>query len=146
MPTVTLSLIRRSSISNSSELFSYTTMYSNLMFLELFLFSYRAKTHTHKHGHTHTDSNEYPIVAFSKNATITSSLIVTSRHKLLQTLDRWHHQHNKMIHKNIIYISITRSNRKSQNQKIIGLDLILAKSQEMVSSALFFTMLSVICP
>ena len=38
--------------------------------------SYHAKTHTHKNGrtytHTHTqrDSNEYPIVAFSKNATI----------------------------------------------------------------------------
>ena len=31
--------------------------------------------HTHKHGHTHThtDSNEYPIVAFSKNATIIRS-------------------------------------------------------------------------
>ena len=27
-------------------------------------------THTHKHTHTHRDSNEYPIVAFSKNATI----------------------------------------------------------------------------
>ena len=26
--------------------------------------------HTHTHTHTHTDSNEYPIVAFSKNATI----------------------------------------------------------------------------
>ena len=27
--------------------------------------------HTHTHTNTHTDSNEYPIVAFSKNATIT---------------------------------------------------------------------------
>ena len=27
-------------------------------------------THTHGHTHTHTDSNEYPIVAFSKKATI----------------------------------------------------------------------------
>ena len=27
-------------------------------------------THTDTHTHTHRDSNEYPIVAFSKNATI----------------------------------------------------------------------------
>ena len=27
-------------------------------------------TNTHTHTHTHRDSNEYPIVAFSKNATI----------------------------------------------------------------------------
>ena len=33
-------------------------MYSNFVFLDRFLF------------HPHTDSNEYPIVAFSKNATI----------------------------------------------------------------------------
>ena len=33
-------------------------------------------TSAHKHGrtHTHRDSNEYPIVAFSKNATITICL------------------------------------------------------------------------
>ena len=47
-------------------------MYSNFVFLDQFLLSYRAKTHTHTHTntHTHRDSNEYPIVAFSKNATI----------------------------------------------------------------------------
>ena len=46
-------------------------------FLDQFLFELSCKnTHTHKHRrththtHTHTDSNEYPIVAFSKNATI----------------------------------------------------------------------------
>ena len=33
---------------------------------------YRANTHTHTNTHTHRDSNEYPIVAFSKNATIIS--------------------------------------------------------------------------
>ena len=49
-------------------------MYSKFVFLDRFFSSYRAKTHTHththKHTHTHRDSNEYPIVAFSKNATI----------------------------------------------------------------------------
>ena len=42
-------------------------MYSNFVFLDRFLFELSCK-----HTHTHTDSNEYPIVAFSKNATITS--------------------------------------------------------------------------
>ena len=48
-------------------------MYSDFVFLDRFLFELPCKnTHTHKHGHTHThrDSDEYPIVAFSKNATI----------------------------------------------------------------------------
>ena len=48
-------------------------MYSNFVFLDRFLFELSCKnthTHTHKHTRTHTDSNEYPIVAFSKNATI----------------------------------------------------------------------------
>ena len=53
-------------------------MYSNFVFLDRFLFELSSKTHTHTHTnthththtHTHTDSNEYPIVAFSKNATI----------------------------------------------------------------------------
>ena len=48
-------------------------MHSDFVFLDRFLFELSCKnTHTHKHGHTHThtDSNEYPIVAFSKNATI----------------------------------------------------------------------------
>ena len=68
---MTLALIRQSSISNSSELFSYSTMYSNFEFLDRFLFELSCKhTHTHTNTHTHTDSNEYPIVAFSKNATI----------------------------------------------------------------------------
>ena len=47
------------------------------MFLDRFLFELSCKntdTHTHTHTHTHTqtqrDSNEYSIVAFSKNATI----------------------------------------------------------------------------
>ena len=43
--------------------------------LDRFLFELSCKnTHTHKHTHTHRDSNEYPIVAFSKNATITSMI------------------------------------------------------------------------
>ena len=41
-------------------------MYSDFVFLDRFL----VQKHTHTHTHTHTDSNEYPIVAFSKNATI----------------------------------------------------------------------------
>ena len=48
-------------------------MYSDFVFLDRFLFELSCKnthTHTHKHTHTHRDSNEYPIVAFSKNATI----------------------------------------------------------------------------
>ena len=32
-------------------------------------------THGHTHTHTHTDSNEYSIVAFSKNATIISQKV-----------------------------------------------------------------------
>ena len=48
-------------------------MYSDFVLVDRFLFlSYRAKTHTHRNTHTHRDSNEYPIVAFSKNATIIS--------------------------------------------------------------------------
>ena len=54
-------------------------MYSDFVFVDRFLFELSCKnTHTHTHGdththtqtHTHTDSNEYPIAAFSKNATI----------------------------------------------------------------------------
>ena len=58
-------------------------MCSDLVFLDRFLFELSCKnTHTHTHTnththtqthtqtHTHRDSNEYPIVAFSKNATI----------------------------------------------------------------------------
>ena len=47
-------------------------MYSDFVFLDRFLFELSCKnTHTHTQTHTHRDSNEYPIVAFSKNATIT---------------------------------------------------------------------------
>ena len=48
-------------------------MYSDFVFLDQFLFELLCKnTHTHCHTHTHTerDFNEYPIVAFSKNASI----------------------------------------------------------------------------
>ena len=53
---VTLALVRQFPILNSSELFSYTTMYSNFMFLDQFLFELSCKnphTHTHTHMHTH---------------------------------------------------------------------------------------------
>ena len=49
-------------------------MYSNFVFLDQFLFELSCKkthTQTHTHTHAHTDSNEYPIVVFSKNATVT---------------------------------------------------------------------------
>ena len=50
-------------------------MYSNFMLLDRFLFELSCKnthtqTRTHTHTHTRRDSNEYPIVAFSKNTTI----------------------------------------------------------------------------
>ena len=46
-------------------------MYSDFVFIDRFIFELSCKnTHTDTHTHTHTDSNEYPIVAFSKNATI----------------------------------------------------------------------------
>ena len=54
---------------NSSELFSYTRMYSNFVFLDRFLFELSCKNthiHTNTDTHTHTDSNEYPIIAFPK--------------------------------------------------------------------------------
>ena len=38
-------------------------------------------THTQTHTHTHRDSNEYPIVAFSKNATIMTALGDLNLHK-----------------------------------------------------------------
>ena len=79
MTTVTLTLITRNPILSSSELFSYATTFSNFVFLDRFLFELSCKhTHTHKHTNkdthtdTHRDSNEYSIVAFSKNATINS--------------------------------------------------------------------------
>ena len=52
-------------------------MYPNFVFLDQFLFELSCKkthTHTNTETHTHTDSNEYPIVAFSKNATITTAI------------------------------------------------------------------------
>ena len=54
-------------------------MYFDFVFLDRFLFELSCKnTHTHTqtwtHTHTHRDSNEYPIVAFSKNATIINTV------------------------------------------------------------------------
>ena len=74
-------------------------MYSNFMFLDQFLFelsckSTHAHTHAHIHRHTHRDSNEYPIVAFSKNATIimvhytcTINIIVSRKKHSCQVLE-----------------------------------------------------------
>ena len=52
-------------------------MNSNFMFLDQFLFELSCKTHTHTNTDTQRDSNEYSIVAFSKNATITSSNVIS---------------------------------------------------------------------
>ena len=71
-PTVTL--IRQCPLSNLSEIFSYTTRYSNFMFLSRLLFELSCKN---KHTHTHTDSGEYSIVAFCKNANIKISHIIS---------------------------------------------------------------------
>ena len=54
---VTLTLVRQCPILNLSELFSFTTMYLNFMFLDRFSSSYHTKN-THTHTHTHIDSNE----------------------------------------------------------------------------------------
>ena len=73
---MTLTLVRQCPISNLSEIFSYTTMYLNFMFIDRLLFELSCKnTETQKHrntenGNTHTDSDEYSIVGFCKNATI----------------------------------------------------------------------------
>ena len=74
---VTLTLIRLCPLSNLSDIFLYTTTYSNFMFLDQLLFELSCKnthghmhTHTHTNTHTHRDSDEYSIVAFCKNATI----------------------------------------------------------------------------
>ena len=54
-------------------------MYSDFVFLDRFLFELSCK-HTHTHTHTHKDSNEYPIVAFSKNATIINVPMISTNH------------------------------------------------------------------
>ena len=59
---------------NIIQLFSYTIMCSDFMFLDRFLLGYHSNTHTH----THSNENEYPIGAFSKNATI----IILTYHNL----------------------------------------------------------------
>ena len=54
-PTVTLTLIRQCPLSNMSEIFAYTTTYSNFRFLDWLLFELSCKhTHTHTHGCTNT--------------------------------------------------------------------------------------------
>ena len=47
---------------NLSELYSYTTMYLNFMFLDLFLFWVIMKQHRNIHTHTHRDCDKYSIV------------------------------------------------------------------------------------
>ena len=67
-------------------------MYSDFVFLDRFLFELLCKnTHTQTHTHTHTDSNKYPIVAFSKNATITMIFIqiVYKQRMLISDVLKW---------------------------------------------------------
>ena len=67
---VTLTLIQQCPLSNLSEIFSYTTMYYNFMFLDQLYFELLCKKHTCTRMHTHKDSEEYSIVAFCKNTNI----------------------------------------------------------------------------
>ena len=73
-------------------------MYSDFVFLDRFLFELSCKN-THTHRHTHTDSNEYPIVAFSKNATIITELVLDIIVLLFSasTLKPWAYTLNKNI-------------------------------------------------
>ena len=72
--TVPLTLIGQCSMSNSSELFSNTTICSSLKWIEPLCLSYCVHRHTHtdRHTdtktprHTHTDGYEYSIVAVDK--------------------------------------------------------------------------------
>ena len=57
---VTLTFVQQIPISNLSELFSFSTMYLNFMFLDQFLFQLLGKN-THKgntHTRTHTDAHK----------------------------------------------------------------------------------------
>ena len=81
MPTVTLTLIGRSPISNSSELFSCTTKYSNFVFLNRFLFELSCKNiHTHTNTDTLTLIGQCPISnsseLFPYAATCSSSKLI----------------------------------------------------------------------
>ena len=60
---LTLTLIGHCPMSNSSELFSYTTICSSFKWIEPLFFEL---SHTHTHTHTHTDGHEYSIVAVAK--------------------------------------------------------------------------------
>ena len=63
--TVSLTLIRQCPMSNSSELFSYTTICSSFKWIEpIFFLSYPVKkTDRLTQTHRHTDGHEYSIVA-----------------------------------------------------------------------------------
>ena len=70
---VTLTLIEQCPMSNSSELFSYTTICSSFKWIEPLLFELSCtQTHTQTDGRTdrqtptHTDGHEYSIVAVGK--------------------------------------------------------------------------------
>ena len=64
---VTLTLIGQCPMSNSSELFSYTTIYSSFKWIEPLYFELSCtQTDRHTHTHTHTDNDEYSIVAVDK--------------------------------------------------------------------------------
>ena len=56
---VTLTLIRQCPISNTSELFSYTTICSRFKWTEALFFSYHVHRHTHIARHIHTHTHTY---------------------------------------------------------------------------------------
>ena len=58
----TITSVWQGPISNFSELFSYSTMYLNFMFLDQLLFDLSCKNpnpHTRKHTHTRTDTHTH---------------------------------------------------------------------------------------
>ena len=69
IPAVTWTVVTQCSISNLSEIFLYTTMYLNFMFLDHLVFELLCKnthTKTHIYRDKHKDSDKYSLVAFAK--------------------------------------------------------------------------------
>ena len=84
---VTLTLIRQCPMSNSSELFSYTTKCSSFksiepLFFELSCTQTDRQTDTHTHTDRHTDGHEYSIVAGGLWHNMRRHLLVVSEKKI----------------------------------------------------------------
>ena len=69
LPNMTLTLIGQCPMSNSSELFSYTTICSSFKSIEPLFFELsctQTDRHIHRQTHRQTDGHEYSIVAVNK--------------------------------------------------------------------------------